>query len=106
MHANHFPFIKVRGIGKTFDTLGETVYAEVERLHTRVVSPESADTRYSVYFEGRGRIAETPVFVLDRLEIGDVVEGPAVIIDETQTVVLVEGAKAVLTSRHLYITLE
>jgi 5-oxoprolinase (ATP-hydrolysing) len=45
------------------------------------------------------------VFVLDKLTVGDEIEGPAVIIDNTQTIVLVHGSKAVLTSRHLYITL-
>ena len=39
----------------------------------------------SVYFDGVGRIDDTPIFLLDKLEIGDVVKGPAMIIDNTQT---------------------
>jgi 5-oxoprolinase (ATP-hydrolysing) len=58
-----------------------------------------------VYFDQVGRLDDTPVFLLDRLDVGDVVEGPAMIIDDTQTIVVVPAAKAVLTSRHLYITL-
>ena len=45
------------------------------------------------------------MFLLDNLDTGDVVMGPAMIIDNTQTIVIVPGAKAVLTSKHLYITL-
>jgi 5-oxoprolinase (ATP-hydrolysing) len=58
-----------------------------------------------VYFDKIGRVEDTPVFLLDRLDVGDEVVGPAMIIDDTQTIVLVPEAKAVLTSRHLYIQL-
>ncbi len=98
--------VKVRGIGKTFDTLGESVYKEVERLEKRPVDRKKADSTYSVYFDGVGRVRDTPVFLLDSLELGDTVEGPAMIIDNTQTIVLIPGAKAVLTSKQLYITLD
>ncbi|KAG5635606.1 hypothetical protein H0H81_010644, partial [Sphagnurus paluster] len=98
--------IKVRGIGKTFDTLGESVYNEVGRLNTRQIHRTKADSMHSVYFERVGRVNDTPVFLLDDLEVGDTLQGPAMIIDQTQTIVLVPGAQAVLTSKHLYITLE
>ncbi|KDR72862.1 hypothetical protein GALMADRAFT_73290 [Galerina marginata CBS 339.88] len=99
--------IKVRGIGKTFDSLGQSVYAEVAELATRKVDHHAKiETRHSVYFDKIGRVDDTPVFLLDNLEIGDIVEGPAMIIDNTQTIVVVPGAKAILASKHLYITLE
>ncbi|RDB22011.1 Uncharacterized protein C11D3.15 [Hypsizygus marmoreus] len=99
--------LKVRGIGKTFDTLGESVYSEVARLTTRPVDIQAkADSTYSVYFDHVGRVDDTPVFLLDNLEVGDSLEGPAMIIDQTQTIVLIPGARAVLSSRHLYITLQ
>lgn len=98
--------VKVRGIGKTFDKLGESVYAELEQLQTRGVDRTKAETTHSVYFDGVGRVEDTPVFLLPALEKGDTLEGPAMIIDDTQTIVLIPGAKAVLTSKHLYITLE
>ena len=98
--------VKVRGIGKTFDKLGESVYAEMEQLQTQTVDRAKADTTHSVYFDGVGRVQDTPVFLLPALEKGDTLEGPAMIIDDTQTIVLIPGAKAVLTSKHLYITLE
>ncbi|KAG5645317.1 hypothetical protein DXG03_006506 [Asterophora parasitica] len=98
--------VKVRGIGKTFDSLGESVYSEVEKLDTRLVNRGKAGSTHSVYFDHVGRVDDTPVFLLDNLEVGDTLEGPAMIIDQTQTIVLVPGARAVLTSKHLYITLE
>ncbi|KAG6816226.1 hypothetical protein H0H87_007597 [Tephrocybe sp. NHM501043] len=97
--------IKVRGIGKTFDNLGETVYSEVASLTTQQVQRTKADTTHSVYFDRVGRVDDTPVYLLDNLQVGDSLDGPAMIIDQTQTIVLVPGANAVLTSKHLYITL-
>ncbi|KAH8105404.1 5-oxoprolinase [Cristinia sonorae] len=99
--------VKVRGIGKTFDTLGESVFAEVAKLQRKQVDRKAkADMTYSVYFNEIGRVNDTPVFKLDDLEVGDELEGPAMIIDDTQTIVLIPGAKAVLTRKHLFITLE
>ncbi|KDQ58189.1 hypothetical protein JAAARDRAFT_686181 [Jaapia argillacea MUCL 33604] len=99
--------IKVRGIGKTFDTLGESVHSEVKRIKQRPVDRSSkADYTFSVYFDEVGRVDDTPVYLLPHLETGDVVKGPAMIIDDTQTIVVIPGATAVLTSKHLYITLE
>lgn len=45
------------------------------------------------------------MFLLEHLSIGDEVAGPAMIIDDTQTIVVVPGAKALLSSKHLYVTL-
>lgn len=95
----------MRGIGKTFDTLGESVFSEVEKLQTHGVDRKKADTTYSTYFADVGRVEDTPVYLLPNLEVGDKLEGPAMIIDNTQTIVLIPGATAVLTTKHLYITL-
>jgi 5-oxoprolinase (ATP-hydrolysing) len=98
--------IKVRGIGTTTDESGLSVFDELDQLRVRVVGAESAATRHSVYFDKVGRIDDTPVFELENLAVGDAVDGPAVVIDDTQTIVVVPGARAVLTSRHLVITLQ
>jgi len=98
--------IKVRGIGKTFDTLGESVISEVSHLPRHPVPVSRADSTYSVYFDKIGRVDSTPVFLLDERKIGDEVKGPAMIIDDTQTIVVVPGATAVVCSKHLYITLD
>ncbi|KZP06471.1 hypothetical protein FIBSPDRAFT_914690 [Athelia psychrophila] len=99
--------IKVRGIGKTFDDLGPSVFTEVATLVRKPVDAARASSTHSVYFDApHGRVPETPVFHLDRLVVGDQVRGPAMIIDDTQTIVIVPEATAVVTSKHLYITLE
>ena len=82
------------------------MFEEVEKLNIKAVDPKKAETTYSVYFDGVGRVKDTPVFLLPSLETADRLEGPAMIIDNTQTIVLIPGATAVLTSKHLYITLE
>ena len=48
---------------------------------------------------------DTPVFLLDKLSVGDVVKGPAMVIDDTQTILLTPDAEAVLCRKHLYVTL-
>lgn len=98
--------IKVRGIGTTTDESGLSVFDELDQLRVRAVGAKSAATRHSVYFDKVGRIDDTPVFELGKLAVGDAVDGPAVVIDDTQTIVVVPGARAVLTSRHLVITLQ
>ncbi|KAA1477041.1 5-oxoprolinase [Dentipellis sp. KUC8613] len=98
--------VKVRGIGKTFDSLGPSVFAELRTLQTRPVARAKASMVHSVYFDGVGRVDDTPVFELGHLEIGEEVRGPAVIIDDTQTIVVIPGAKALLASRHLVVTFE
>ena len=83
------------------------MYSEVSRLVERPVDrSQKADSTYSVYFGDIGRVHDTPVFLLGKLDVGEVVEGPAVVIDETQTVVVVPGWKALLTSKHLYMTVK
>lgn len=98
-------FRKVRGIGTTFDSLGPSVFSELKTLQKTPVDRTSADSTHAVYFDGVGRVRDTPVFLLERLAVGDVVQGPAMIIDDTQTIVLIPGAEAVLCRKHLYITL-
>ncbi|KAF7981523.1 hypothetical protein HWV62_33097 [Athelia sp. TMB] len=99
--------IKVRGIGKTFDSLGPSVFTEIADLVRKPVDVSRASSQHSVYFdEPHGRVPKTPVFHLEKLDVGDEVRGPAMIIDDTQTIVIVPEAIAVVTSKHLYITLE
>ncbi|KAH7333962.1 5-oxoprolinase [Rhizoctonia solani] len=98
--------IKVRGIGKTFDSLGPSVFEEMKTLKTNPVDVQATQDRtHSVYFEGPGRI-DAPVFLLEKLNVGDVVSGPAMIIDNTQTIVLGPHSKTTVTRNHLFISLE
>lgn len=97
--------VKVRGIGKTFDSLGPSVFEEMKELRTQAVDRARASSVCSTYFDKVGRVRDTPVFELPRLEVGDRVEGPAMIIDDTQTIVVVPGAKVVVARKHLVVTL-
>ena len=97
--------LKVRGLGKTFDTLGKTVYEEMKSLRRKDVEQSKQSCTHSVYFDEVGRVDETPVYELPSLEVGDVVKGPAMIIDDTQTIVIVPKSEVVVTSRHLFIQL-
>lgn len=85
--------------------MGESVYSELETLRRRPVSGEKVDSRHSVYFDGLGRVDDTPVYLLDDLEVGETINGPGVVIDATQTILLIPDSEAVLTSNILYITL-
>lgn len=86
--------------------MGESVYSELETLKQRPVSKEKIDSRHSVYFDGPGRVDDTPVYVLDNLEAGETIYGPGVVIDSTQTILLIPNSRAVLTNNILYITLQ
>lgn len=97
---------RIRGIGKSFDSLGESVFAESSKLSFKPVSDSKSkyERSTSVYFQNEGRM-ETPVFLLEKLERGDLVKGPAIIIDRTQTLVVDPEAEAKITSKHVWIEL-
>ncbi|GAA5848487.1 hypothetical protein JCM8547_004528 [Rhodosporidiobolus lusitaniae] len=109
--------VRVRGVGKSFDSLGKSVFEEIKELEEggkfKVLGKKEeeggekgkCEEVASTYFEESGRV-DTPVYLLERLEAGDVVEGPALILDGTQTIVVTPTAKAKVTSRHLLIELE
>ncbi|KAF8345092.1 Hydantoinase/oxoprolinase-domain-containing protein [Amanita rubescens] len=101
--------IKVRGTGKTFDTLGPSIYAELAELRAssqiRSASHRDPDSVCSVYFDKIGRVERTPVYVLNTLPVGTEVSGPSVVIDDTQTVLVTPEARAVVTTRGLCIVL-
>jgi 5-oxoprolinase (ATP-hydrolysing) len=80
------------------------VFEEVEGLATYPVDPNKHEGLHRVYFEAKGRV-DTPLYLLDRLAVGEVIRGPAMIIDNTQTIVLDPASEAVVTSKHLFITL-
>ena|ERR1700761_4178896 len=101
--------LQVRGLGKTFDSLGPSVFATLDELkkdsRLRQVAPDEADSQYSVYFDKVGRVDGTSVFLLDQLEEGDVVKGPAMIIDDTQTILLDPESEGTIAGNHLVIDL-
>ncbi|GAA6064254.1 hypothetical protein JCM10212_006403 [Sporobolomyces blumeae] len=98
--------VRVRGIGKSHEGLGESVLAEAERTTFVDVDEAAAseDKKASIYFDQTGRV-DVPIFLLDNLETGNVVKGPAAIVDGTQSLIIDPEATARICSRHVYITL-
>lgn len=80
--------IRVRGVGKSFQSLDDSVFQRAAKIEFKAVNKSSrARESASVYFEDQGRV-DTPVFKLEDLHEGDLIEGPALIIDNTQTIVV------------------
>lgn len=79
---------QVRGIGMTYESLGQTAFAEAKHLDLVPVSDAQIDFRQQLYvWTGtEGRRVNAPVFELGSLKVGNEVKGPALIIDDTQTV--------------------
>lgn len=100
--------VRVRGIGKSYDSLGEGVWHEMREKEGKWkdVAVEAAEkSKVNVYFEEEGWV-NVPVFLLDNVSSGQILKGPAMIIDQTQTIVLDNGSKAFVTTQSLVIQLE
>jgi 5-oxoprolinase (ATP-hydrolysing) len=68
------------------------------------VSKKKVSDQVPVYFEGGWTTA--PLYHLNTLIRGDLVEGPAIILDNTQTIVVAPQAKATVLDRHVMIELD
>lgn len=123
--------VRVRGVGKSFDSLGKSVFEEIRELEFKPLAREAekdgqaskCHEKASVYFEDTGRL-DVPVYLLENLEAGDEAEGPgasshsvyiaprtlltpclaALVLDGTQTIVLSPGWFGRITSKHLMAT--
>ncbi|KAE8212642.1 hypothetical protein CF327_g3738 [Tilletia walkeri] len=99
--------VRVKGIGKSYDSLGESVHAEHKRLSSQdggfrdSEAVQKAEKR-AVYFVDRGRV-ETPIVRLKDVRVGEKVQGPAICIDETQTILIEPGCEAHMTSSSVWI---
>lgn len=96
--------VRVRGIGKSFRHKDKTVDQQLKTIKRQSVSEKKQHGKQEVYFEG-GRL-NTPIYKLEDLDVGDVVEGPAMLADGTQTIVVTPKAKALVTETHVVIDLE
>ncbi|WVQ70847.1 hypothetical protein IAR50_000372 [Cryptococcus sp. DSM 104548] len=98
--------VKVRGIGKTFDSLGPSAFQEVKSLTPNTLGNDKANFHQDCYiwYGGSGRREDVPVFELVSLEPGDEVLGPAMVIDDTQTIFVNQGWSALSTSNHLLLS--
>ncbi|PWY96824.1 hypothetical protein BCV70DRAFT_114756, partial [Testicularia cyperi] len=104
--------IRVKGIGKSFDSLGKTVLAEHRELFPSADAGLDASTSQSqkqsqdpprlttrkVYFDEQGRL-DTPIMRLNEIPARTSVPGPAIIVDETQTILVEPNCIADITSQ-------
>lgn len=94
--------IRVRCIGKSIatgdDVKWTNVHQEIKTLKRNLVS--EGNYMLSVYWGFTGRI-ETPVFLLNKLSVGDEICGPALIIENTSTIAVEPDCTAVVCSEHV-----
>lgn len=103
--------VRVKGIGRSFDKLSESVHSEHKRLASReggfkeaAILSDSSCPRRDVYFENSGRL-NTPVVKLSQVEVGEKIPGPAILIDETQTILVEPACEAKICTESVLIAI-
>jgi 5-oxoprolinase (ATP-hydrolysing) len=96
--------IRVRGTGNSNKIVESSPFEALKSLTTKAVNGTQRESTTKVYYETGWH--DTPVYLLGKLNTGDVVQGPAMIIDQTQTIVVVPNATGTILSRHVIIHLE
>ncbi|KAF3066446.1 hypothetical protein GL218_09024 [Daldinia childiae] len=96
--------IRVRGIGESMDSANESPNRELASVAKFDVTNSDEDGRSPVYFSGFGW-TDTPIYLLEKLKPGCVIQGPATIIDNTQTIIVEPLVKATILSRHVILDL-
>ncbi|KAI9603852.1 hypothetical protein H4Q26_003456 [Puccinia striiformis f. sp. tritici PST-130] len=100
--------IRVRGIGKSTDKVGESVASQLDKIEFKLFQEgghkeDQVNGHFeSVFFEDLGRV-DTPIYDLDQFKVGDYLIGPAILIDHTQTIVIDPLAKVRVLMEHLVI---
>ncbi|CAI7650439.1 unnamed protein product [Penicillium glandicola] len=97
--------IRVRGVGKATSIAPEAPQQEFKSVTKTPIGSEKQDDSSSVYFAGVGEVT-TPVFFLNNMKPGYVLQGPAMIIDKTQTIVVEPNATATILSRHVILDVQ
>ncbi|KAI9096588.1 Hydantoinase B/oxoprolinase-domain-containing protein [Phlyctochytrium arcticum] len=96
--------VRVRGIGRSqqSDEAHNTVHKQLQTIKRVAVDKHKADTTRKVYWEGGYQ--DTPVYVMERLCVGDEIQGPALVIDKNATIAVEPDCKALVTTEHVVIT--
>ncbi|CAG8444302.1 15333_t:CDS:10 [Acaulospora colombiana] len=94
--------IRVRGIGEGHDISWNNVFEEEQRINHTPVDVSQRDNNVSIYFEGGRR--QTPIYLLDKLQVGNKISGPALIIDANSTILVAPSCNALITTSHIIIT--
>jgi 5-oxoprolinase (ATP-hydrolysing) len=95
--------IRVRASGSRHRAHERSPFVDFESLEKRTVAADQAAETRKAYFGNGWR--PTPVFQLDELQPGNVIQGPAIIIDNTQTLVVIPNATATVLHRHVVVDL-
>ncbi|KAI9783482.1 MAG: hypothetical protein M1816_001364 [Peltula sp. TS41687] len=95
--------VRVRGIGKSFEGVEETVDQQLKNISPNDVNDGKKYKTSKVYFEG-GR-QDTPIYKLEDLDVGERIKGPAILADGTQTLVVPPGASALIIKTHVVINI-
>lgn len=94
--------IRVRAIGKSHVRNEESVDSQLKRYKRIAIDPsEQASLFKDVFFIDR-RI-RTPVYHIDNMSYGAVIQGPAILADGTQTNIIPENCEATVLKSHIYI---
>ncbi|GAP92845.1 putative 5-oxoprolinase [Rosellinia necatrix] len=95
--------VRVRGIGKSFRYQDKTVDQQLKEVKRQSIGDKKVHGKSQVYFEGGRR--ETPIYKLEDLAVGDLINGPAVLADGTQTIVVTPNATALILQTHVIVDL-
>ncbi|EGG09922.1 uncharacterized protein MELLADRAFT_115675 [Melampsora larici-populina 98AG31] len=89
------------------ESLGKTYCEQLSEITFQsVVDRHDPDQYHSVYFDQPyGRQDRTPIYLLGRLSVGDLIKGPALLIDDLQTLVIDPEAEAKVLKEHIVIDL-
>ncbi|KAG6012780.1 hypothetical protein E4U54_007297 [Claviceps lovelessii] len=91
--------VRVRGIGKSFRHKERTVDQQLKAIQRHEVRADKQHGVHEVYFDGGRR--QTPVYKLEGLDVGTVIDGPAMLADGTQTIVVPPSTEALITETHV-----
>lgn len=96
--------IRIRAIGKSHVRDEESVDVQLKKYERiQVSAADDASLFKEVYFNDRR--VNTPVFRIDNMRYGSVINGPAILADGTQTNIIPENAEATVLKSHIFINL-
>ncbi|CAH0052151.1 unnamed protein product [Clonostachys solani] len=96
--------IRICGVGASEHVSrdNDRLRKELEETSFVPIEARNAAHKTKLYFSPVG-YQMAPVFLLEQLQKGDVVEGPALIIDKTQTIFVAPSSKASILTSHVII---
>lgn len=97
--------IRVRATAKS--TSVEPIFNLEKQLASSppaVASKDKIHDRVKIFFENGW--ADAPLYFLDSLTTGDMIQGPAIILDNTQTIVVSPESRAIILERHVVLELD